>query len=110
MTIKLGDNKEIQSKGEKNVAITTSPGKIKLLHHVQFVPNLAYNLLSVRQLLLNSYSVLFSNDACYIKELKYGNQIFKVPMTTNRVFSIKASNMESLNFSTAKDLGDLHAK
>ncbi|KAJ0087758.1 hypothetical protein Patl1_33012 [Pistacia atlantica] len=46
MQVKLGNGKEIQVEGKGTVAIKTSHGKVKLLHNVQFVHDLGYNLLS----------------------------------------------------------------
>lgn len=65
--VKLGDNKEMQMSGEDIVAMTTSEWQAKLLHKSYYVSSLAYNLLSDGQLLLSGYTVLFSNEACYIK-------------------------------------------
>ncbi|KAJ0094872.1 hypothetical protein Patl1_15003 [Pistacia atlantica] len=58
MQVKLGNGKEIQVEGKGTVAIKTSHGKVKLLHNVQFVPDLGYNLLSVGQLMAGEYSVV----------------------------------------------------
>ena len=93
LKVKLGDDKEIQVEGEGTVAISNSPDKVKLLHNVQYVPSLAHNLISVGQLLLTGYSVNFSNEACYIMEMKTGQQVLKVQMTTNRMFPIEVSSM-----------------
>ncbi|KAJ0047654.1 hypothetical protein Pint_15564 [Pistacia integerrima] len=68
MQVKLGNGKEIQVEGKGTVAIETSHGKVKLLHYVQFVPNLGYNLLSVGQLMAGGYSVSFDDGACVIKD------------------------------------------
>lgn len=95
--MKLGDDKEIQVDGEKIVAINTTPGKTKLFHNVQYVPSLAHNLLSVGQLMLNGYSVQFSNKVCYINEVKTGRLVTKVLMIVNKMFPNEASNMEQLN-------------
>lgn len=46
LKVKLGDDKEIQVKGDGIVAISTSSSGVKLIHKVQYAPNLAYNLLS----------------------------------------------------------------
>ena len=44
--------------------------EVKLLHNVQFVPNLAHNLISVDQLLVNGYSVIFDDNLCTISDKK----------------------------------------
>lgn len=81
--------------GEGTVAITTSEGQVKLLHKVHYVPNLAYNLLSVNQLIFSGYSALFSNQACYIKDAKTGQLVIKVQMTTNKMFPLDIAQMEN---------------
>ena len=35
------------------------PGNVKLLHDVQFVPSIADNMLSVGQLMISGYSMVF---------------------------------------------------
>lgn len=51
--VKLGDNKGLQVVGNGSVNVITENGEAKLIHNVQFVPNLAHNLLSVGQLVGN---------------------------------------------------------
>ena len=52
MTVRLGDNKEVQVEGKGIVAIKTIQGKVKLLQNVQYIPSLAHNLLRVGQLFI----------------------------------------------------------
>ena len=47
LSVWLGDNKEIMVEGQGTVTINTSPCEERLLSEVQFVPDLAHNLLSV---------------------------------------------------------------
>ena len=93
--VKLGDDKEMQMSGEGTVAITTSKGQIKLLHKVHYVPNLAYNLLSVGQLILSGYNVLFTNQACYIRDAETEQLMIKVQMTANKMFPLDIAQMEN---------------
>ncbi|XP_028079521.1 uncharacterized protein LOC114281273 [Camellia sinensis] len=51
LKVQLGNAKEIQVEGKGTVSIKTTHGNIKLLHNVQFVPDLGYNLLCVGQLM-----------------------------------------------------------
>lgn len=98
MQVKLGDDKDIQVEGKGTVAIKTSHGKVKLLHNVQFVPNLAHNLLSVGQLMACGYAVTFDNEACVIKEKKSVKTMTTVHMTKNKMFPLNASNVEHFAF------------
>lgn len=68
--VKLGDNKEIQLAGKGSVGVKIGNGEIKLIHNVQFVPKLAYNLLSVGQLMYNGYHLVFGNGKCRIMDEK----------------------------------------
>lgn len=43
--VRLGDNKPMQVGGVGTVAIKAVKGNVKLLHNVQYVPNLAHNCL-----------------------------------------------------------------
>ena len=95
--VKLGDNKDINVEGKGIVSLKTSYGKVKLLHDVQFVPNLAHNLLSVGQLLENGYSVLFDGLTCSIKDRNTGRDIISTHKTKNNMFSLEITNLESLN-------------
>ncbi|XP_039118035.1 uncharacterized protein LOC120253897 [Dioscorea cayenensis subsp. rotundata] len=63
---RLGDGKTIKVEGVGTVEFQTNNGKIKYLKEVQFVPQLAHNLLSVSQLILTGYTVTFSNKECTI--------------------------------------------
>lgn len=84
--VKLGNDKKMQVNGEGTVAFTTSQGQVNLLHKVHYVPNLAYNLLSVCQLIFSRYSVLFSNETFYIKDAETRQLVAKVQMTINKMF------------------------
>lgn len=58
--------------------IKISQGKLKQIHDVQYIPSLAHNLLSVGQLLSCGYSVVFEQEACYIKDKTTGKQMANI--------------------------------
>lgn len=68
--VRLGDDKQVRAEGKGTIAIKTIQGNVKLLCNVQFVPNLAHNLLSVGQLMASSYSILFDNGECIVRAKK----------------------------------------
>lgn len=68
--VQLGNAKEMQVEGKGAVKIETSYGKVKMLNNVQFVLDLGYNLLSVRQLMAGGNSVLFDDNTCVITNKK----------------------------------------
>lgn len=89
--VRLGDGKQLEVEGRGTIAIKTEQGNTKLLYDVQYVPNLAHNLLSVGQLLNSGYSVLFENDFCLICDKKSKEVIVKIVMGRNRMFPLDLS-------------------
>ncbi|KAJ8769958.1 hypothetical protein K2173_009040 [Erythroxylum novogranatense] len=68
--VNVGDNKKIQVEGRGTISIKTSLGNAKILQDVMFVPSLSHNLLSIRQLMISGYSILFKDGFCIIKDKK----------------------------------------
>ncbi|XP_057250732.1 uncharacterized protein LOC130591431 [Beta vulgaris subsp. vulgaris] len=66
--VRLENDKPIQVKGRGIVVPRTSLGNVKLLKDVQYVPGLAHNLLSVGQLMISGYSIIFDDKSCSIHE------------------------------------------
>lgn len=93
--VKLGDNKEIRVEGRGTMALKTLQGEVKLLHDVQFVPNLPHNLLSVGQLLSSGYSVNFDDAACLIVDKKIGKQVVSVAKTMNNMLPLNIYDVKS---------------
>ncbi|KAK3001640.1 hypothetical protein RJ639_021269 [Escallonia herrerae] len=100
LKVKLGNGKEMQIEGKGIVGIETSHGNVKLLHDVQFVPDLGYNLLSVGQLMAGGYSVLFNDGACVIKDKQSGCRMINISMTQNKMFPLEVSKMENFVLAT----------
>ncbi|XP_074298619.1 uncharacterized protein LOC141629535 [Silene latifolia] len=86
--VRLGDDKQLSVEGVGTVAVKTEQGNIKLLHHVQYVPQLAYNLLSVGQLLESGFSLSFDNNSCEIKDKKSNEIVAMTSMGRNKMFSL----------------------
>lgn len=74
VSVRLGNNKEMIFQGVGIVSVCTQSGEQKQLQGVQFVPVLAYSLLSVGQLHTKRYSVLFNKDKCFISDKKMKKQ------------------------------------
>lgn len=96
MKVKLGDNKEMQVEGKGTVAVKSSNGKVRLLYDVQYVPDLAYNLLSVGHLVASGCSVVFEKGICKILEKQSGKLIANVQMTKNKMFPLGVSSVVSM--------------
>jgi len=70
LDVRLRDNKKIQVEGRGTVSIMISQGNAKILEDVMFVPSLSHNLLSIGQLMISGYSILFDDGVCTIKNKK----------------------------------------
>ncbi|XP_022152027.1 uncharacterized protein LOC111019837 [Momordica charantia] len=75
MKVQLRNCKDLQVEGKGMMAIETIHSKLKLLHNVQFGPDLGYNLLSVAQLMASGYSIIFDDGACVIKDKQTGQEM-----------------------------------
>ncbi|KAJ0467977.1 putative RNA-directed DNA polymerase [Helianthus annuus] len=84
--VKMGNGKGIQVKGKGVVKLSMGNGQSKILHDVQFAPELGYNLLSVGQLLRKGYRVLFDDESCTITHKESGKVVCIVPMSANNTF------------------------
>ncbi len=84
---------QVEEKGK--IAIKTLQGNVKILHEVQYAPNLAHNLLSVGRLMDGGYSILFDDSACFVKDNKIGQMIVSIPMEQNRMFPLEVSDMKN---------------
>lgn len=85
------------------MAIRTEQGNVKLLQDVQYVPSLAYNLLSVGQLILGGYTVLFDKKECCIKDQQTWHTLANIHMIKNRMFSLKVASADSLSMVVNND-------
>ncbi|KAJ0041452.1 hypothetical protein Pint_28226 [Pistacia integerrima] len=93
LEVRLRDNKQIQVKGKGTISIT-SHGKVKLLNNVLFVPSLTHNLLSIGQLMVSGYCIVFDDGSCVIKDKKSGQIIATVKMASNKMFPLEVSTVE----------------
>lgn len=93
LQVKLGNNKEIQIEGKGTVAIKTESGTEKLIHDVYYIPGLAYNLLSVGQLIQKGYLVTFHDNVCEIRREGSDVPLVIIHMTENRMFPLEFSSL-----------------
>lgn len=73
-TVRLGDGKEMKVVGIGTVLFCSSTRKVSKLTRVQYVPQLAHNLLSMGQLMLSGYSIAFLDGECKIVD-KHANTL-----------------------------------
>ena len=94
LKVKLGDDKQVQVEGKGTVAVNNGHGNVKLLYNVYFIPSLTQNLLSVGQLMVSGYSILFDGATCVIKDKKSDQIIVDVRMAANKLFPLEVSSIE----------------
>ncbi|EOY04542.1 Uncharacterized protein TCM_019778 [Theobroma cacao] len=93
--VTLGNSKKIRVEGRGTISIKTSQGNAKILQYVMLVPDLSHNLLSIVQLMISGYSILFDDGFCTIKNKKFKQIITKVPMAKNKMFPLEVSMIEN---------------
>lgn len=96
-TIRLGDGKILQVAGVGIIALRSSAGTINTLTNVQYVPNLAHNLLSVGQLMASGYSVEFFSEECVIRDISSNTKVAKIHITMHILFPLDADDVGAAN-------------
>lgn len=96
-TIRLGDGKSLLVHGIGSVVLYSNNGKKNTLTNVQYVPNLAHNLLSVGQLMGSGYSVEFAGGECIIKDATTRAKIARVCITSHRPFPLEVNDVGAAN-------------
>ncbi|CAH9116621.1 unnamed protein product [Cuscuta epithymum] len=74
--VSLGDGKQLAVEGLRTISVHTDQGKMKSVSNVQYVPQLAHNLLRVGQLVTGGYSVIFEDRRDYVQLRMYIPVIF----------------------------------
>lgn len=72
---------------------------------MQFVPNLAHNLVSIRKVIDSGYSDEFSKGECIIKEGNSMIKVAQVSMTKHRLFPFHGDDVHHVNI--AEDAGTI---
>nr|XP_048325968.1 uncharacterized protein LOC125421335 [Ziziphus jujuba var. spinosa] len=85
LKIRIGNGQVLEAGGRGTVLVQTKAGP-RLIDEVLYVPSLSHNLLSVPQMLLNGYSILFKRNSCYIYDKK-GSLTARLPMV-NKSFML----------------------
>ncbi|KAL6351339.1 hypothetical protein AAG906_035131 [Vitis piasezkii] len=91
LKVKLGDDKQVQVEGKGTVAVNNGHGNVKLLYNMYFIPSLTQNLLSVGQLMVSGYSILFDGATYVIKDKKSDQIIVDVQYGINKLFPLEMS-------------------
>lgn len=88
--IKMGNGDLVESKGKGTVAISTKKCT-KFIKDVLLVPSFDQNLLSVGQMMENSYSLCFENNLCGIYDEKNKVELAELKIGRSRNFHIQRS-------------------
>ncbi|GKV31343.1 hypothetical protein SLEP1_g40039 [Rubroshorea leprosula] len=95
-TITMGDGTIREAQGKGMVKLDEH-GK-NCIDDVLFVPHLDSNLLSVGQFMMDGYSLVFENMACYVyKDGTKKELLIKVPMAKNKCFPLTLDCESALN-------------
>ena len=94
--VKIGDGKKLEVEGKGTIIVQGKGGNKTLIQEVLYVPELAQNLLSVGQLMLKNYKLLFDNGECEIINKSNNSKVAKISMTSNRMFPLTMSRNEEL--------------
>ena len=96
--VHFGDDRLVKVEGKGTISINTSQGNVKLLHNVQFVPELSHNLLSVGQLMEDGYFLLFDDGVCSVYDKNSGQHIVSIPKRQNKMFPLQVSDKKNCAF------------
>ncbi|CAA7410010.1 unnamed protein product [Spirodela intermedia] len=89
--VTIGDENGVKIKVIGTIIVHTKSGVHTLIYDIYFFPKLAYNLLSVGQLLECGFIVHFKYDRCVIKHKKSGMSPMLIPKVRKRMFPLDIS-------------------
>ncbi|CAN0831018.1 hypothetical protein LINGRAHAP2_LOCUS1598 [Linum grandiflorum] len=94
--VKIGDGKRLEVEGKGTILVKGKEGNKTLIQEVLYVPELAQNLLSVGQLMMKNYKLLFDNGECEIINKSNNSKVATIPMTSNRLFPLSVARNEEV--------------
>ncbi|KAH7685510.1 RNA-directed DNA polymerase protein [Dioscorea alata] len=95
--VRMGDDSALEVQGKGCIAIQMPNRGRRMIYGVKYVPNLAYNLLSVGQLINNGYKLVFEKRRCCIHDTKSGEVFIEVFKDQHNLFPIELSHSEVMN-------------
>ncbi|GJR53334.1 retrovirus-related pol polyprotein from transposon TNT 1-94 [Tanacetum coccineum] len=102
--VTLGDDKRLSVEGRgRGTAMVNVGDKKKYIKDVNYASGLAHNLVSVGQLLESSYSVLFDDAKCLIRNKATGEILASAHMTSNRMFPLDFSEDSIMMSKTSEE-------
>jgi len=101
-SVKLADNRSLESEGIGDIAIKMKDGRNALIEKVLLVPGMKCNLLSIGQLIEKGFSVTMEGNTLNLYD-KQGNLILKSKLTKSRTFLCSIKNAKDVCMSAASD-------
>lgn len=74
--------------GAGTIRFKIKRAQTKKLNQVQYVPNLAHNLLSIGQLLNGGYTIVFDDKECAIRHKKSATELARVHISEHNLFPL----------------------
>ncbi|XP_016702154.1 uncharacterized protein [Gossypium hirsutum] len=105
--VRVGNGNLIEARGKRDAVISTHSGN-KVISDVFYVLDIDQNLLSVGQLIVKGYSLVFKNNSCVVED-SFGQVLVTVPMTY-RYFMLDVNQLEKKAYTSATDLASLWHK
>lgn len=101
--VKLGNNKALKMASIGSVVFRLKSGNLRELNNVQYILDLAHNLLRIGQLLNSGCYVVFSNQDCIIGDKESDTLFAWVHMTEHKLFKHFVDEIGSIHVAACKD-------
>ena len=101
-TVSFGDYSIVKVMENGDIEIRTKNGFVETISNVLYIPNLKNNLLSADQLQEKSYVMTIQKGVCEIYDPTRG-AIAVVQMSSNRLFPLKITSVQSCLVAEVKD-------
>lgn len=72
-----------------------------MIYNAKYVPNLAYNLLSIGELIANGFNVVFAKDQCSIQDARFGSKLLAMQKYKNNLFLVEFRVSDQVNAAIA---------
>ncbi|CAN0915989.1 hypothetical protein LINGRAHAP2_LOCUS29456 [Linum grandiflorum] len=94
--MKIRDHKKLEVEGKGTIIIQEKGGNKTIIQEVLYVPKLTQNLLSVGQLMLKNYKLLFDHGECEIINKTNNSKVAKIPINSSKIFPLTMARNEEV--------------
>ncbi|XP_039134294.1 uncharacterized protein LOC120271681 [Dioscorea cayenensis subsp. rotundata] len=99
---RLGDNQMMKVEGMGTERFKIRGGQVKELDRVQFVPEIAHNLLSVGKLVEGGYTLFFDDQVCVIKHKQTDVELARIQKSQHNLFPLSINDVKSAHVAASK--------